>query len=74
MASYRGPFAAEYSVDASAPLSEKVLKEKRKKLKETLERVLKLYVSHRYRRTLMFGFTLQLLQVDVWQLSVVFLA
>ncbi|XP_037093722.1 WW domain-binding protein 11-like [Pollicipes pollicipes] len=33
----------EYSVDASAPLSEKVLKEKRKKLKETLERVLKLY-------------------------------
>ncbi|XP_043194735.1 WW domain-binding protein 11-like [Amphibalanus amphitrite] len=33
----------EFSVDTSAPLSEKVLKEKRKKLKETLERVLKLY-------------------------------
>ena len=33
-------------MEASAPLSEKVLKEKRKKLKETLERVLKLYVRH----------------------------
>lgn len=27
------------------PLNEKVLKDKRKKLKETLERVLKMYVS-----------------------------
>lgn len=33
----------EFNVDAPAPLSQKVLMEKRKKLKETLERVLKYY-------------------------------
>lgn len=30
------------------PLNEKVLKDKRKKLKETLDRVLKMYVSTSY--------------------------
>jgi WW domain-binding protein 11 len=35
----------EYNVMQPPPLNEKVLKDKRKKLKETLDRVLKMYVS-----------------------------
>lgn len=35
----------EYNVLQPSPLNEKVLKEKRKKLKETLDRVMRLYVS-----------------------------
>lgn len=37
--------SSEYNVMQPPPLNEKVLKDKRKKLKETLERVLKMYVS-----------------------------
>lgn len=37
--------ALEYNVMQPPPLNEKVLKDKRKKLKETLDRVLKMYVS-----------------------------
>lgn len=36
---------SEYNVMQPPPLNEKVLKDKRKKLKETLDRVLKMYVS-----------------------------
>lgn len=35
----------EYNVLQPSPLNEKVLKEKRKKLRETFDRVLKMYVS-----------------------------
>lgn len=35
----------EYNVNQPSPLNEKVLKDKRKKLKETLDRVLSMYVS-----------------------------
>lgn len=38
-------FFLEYNVMQPPPLNEKVLKDKRKKLKETLDRVLKMYVS-----------------------------
>lgn len=38
----------EYNVMQPPPLNEKVLKDKRKKLKETLDRVLKMYVSITY--------------------------
>lgn len=38
-------FISEYNVLQPSPLNEKVLKEKRKKLKETFDRVLKMYVS-----------------------------
>lgn len=38
-------FILEYNVLQPSPLNEKVLKEKRKKLKETLDRVMRLYVS-----------------------------
>lgn len=38
----------EYNVMQPPPLNEKVLKDKRKKLKETLDRVLKMYVSTPY--------------------------
>ncbi|OAD58544.1 WW domain-binding protein 11 [Eufriesea mexicana] len=38
----------EYNVMQPPPLNEKVLKDKRKKLKETLDRVLKMYVSTTY--------------------------
>lgn len=38
-------FFAEYNVLQPPPLNEKVLKDKRKKLKETLERVMTMYVS-----------------------------
>lgn len=36
---------AEYNVYQPSPLNEKVLKEKRKKLRETFDRVMRLYVS-----------------------------
>jgi hypothetical protein len=36
---------SEYNVLQPPPLNEKVLKDKRKKLKETLERVMTMYVS-----------------------------
>lgn len=36
----------EYNVDAPPLLNEKVLKDKRKKLKETWDRVMRLYVSN----------------------------
>lgn len=39
-------FFIEYNVMQPPPLNEKVLKDKRKKLKETLDRVLKMYVSN----------------------------
>lgn len=35
----------EYNVLQPSPLNEKVLREKRKKLKETFDRVMRLYVS-----------------------------
>lgn len=35
----------EYSVDAPPPLNEKVLRDKRRKLKETWDRLCRLYVS-----------------------------
>lgn len=35
----------EYNVYQPSPLNEKVLREKRKKLKETFDRVMRLYVS-----------------------------
>lgn len=35
----------EYNVLQPSPLNEKVLKDKRKKLRDTLDRVLKMYVS-----------------------------
>ena len=38
-------FFTEYNVLQPPPLNEKVLKDKRKKLKETLERVMTMYVS-----------------------------
>lgn len=38
-------FFAEYNVLQPSPLNEKVLREKRKKLKETFDRVMRLYVS-----------------------------
>jgi len=38
-------YIAEYNVLQPPPLNEKVLKDKRKKLKETLERVMTMYVS-----------------------------
>ena len=38
----------EYNVFQPSPLNEKVLREKRKKLKETLDRVMRLYVSFYY--------------------------
>lgn len=36
---------SEYNVLQPSPLNEKVLREKRKKLKETFDRVMRLYVS-----------------------------
>lgn len=38
-------YIPEYNVLQPSPLNEKVLKEKRKKLRETFDRVLKMYVS-----------------------------
>lgn len=38
-------YNAEYNVNQPSPLNEKVLKDKRKKLRDTLERVLSMYVS-----------------------------
>lgn len=38
-------FSLEYNVLQPSPLNEKVLREKRKKLKETFDRVMRLYVS-----------------------------
>lgn len=38
-------FVSEYNVYQPSPLNEKVLREKRKKLKETFDRVMRLYVS-----------------------------
>lgn len=38
-------FVLEYNVYQPSPLNEKVLREKRKKLKETFDRVMRLYVS-----------------------------
>ena len=35
----------EYNVNQPSPLNEKVLKDKRKKLRDTLDRVLSMYVS-----------------------------
>lgn len=35
----------EYNVVQPSPLNEKVLREKRRKLKETFDRVMKMYVS-----------------------------
>jgi len=35
----------EYNVVQQSPLNEKVLREKRRKLKETFDRVMKMYVS-----------------------------
>lgn len=35
----------EFNVNQPSPLNEKVLKDKRKKLRDTLERVLSMYVS-----------------------------
>lgn len=37
-------FFLEYNVYQPSPLNEKVLREKRKKLKETFDRVMRLYV------------------------------
>lgn len=45
MFNYMFPSLTEYNVMQPPPLNEKVLKDKRKKLKETLDRVLKMYVS-----------------------------
>lgn len=39
-------FLLEYNVLQPSPLNEKVLRDKRKKLKETFDRVMRLYVSH----------------------------
>ena len=39
-------FVAEFDPSLPPKLNEKVLRDKRKKLKETLERVLKLYVGY----------------------------
>lgn len=38
----------EYNVVQPSPLNEKVLREKRRKLKETFDRVMKMYVSTLY--------------------------
>lgn len=38
-------YFTEYNVNQPSPLNEKVLKDKRKKLRDTLERVLSMYVS-----------------------------
>lgn len=40
----RSPHPTEYNVLQPSPLNEKVLREKRKKLKETFDRVMRLYV------------------------------
>lgn len=38
-------FVTEFNVHQPSPLNEKVLKDKRKKLRDTLDRVLSMYVS-----------------------------
>jgi len=49
-------FFSEYNVYQPSPLNEKVLREKRKKLKETLDRVLRLYVSNDKLKSIFFKY------------------
>ena len=44
----------EYNVNAPPPLNEKVLKDKRRKMKETWDRLCRLYVSNHYYRQKLF--------------------
>lgn len=41
-------FLTEFNVNQPSPLNEKVLRDKRKKLRDTLDRVLSMYVSITY--------------------------
>lgn len=55
---FNNMWLSEYNVLQPSPLNEKVLKDKRKKLKDTLDRVLKMYVSTSFYLQVTFEFLL----------------